>query len=160
MGAAGEHHRSLVAVFLESIKKGAGKAEVALHEILRILRAVDSGKIEHEIALGAPLLELLRGTVKVVLEDLVYCEISVAPGLAGPYVIELGAKVLSYETLGSGYKYLHYFARLAIPLSSFWMYSRLAILALVSSRLRRRVLSELNSSMVTRLESPSVKNLS
>ena len=160
LSAAGEHHRGLVAVLLEGVKKGAGKTKVAFHKLLRIFRTIDSCKIEHEIALGAPLLELFRSAVKVVLEDLIYCEISVALGLAAPDVIELGAKVLPYETLGSGYKYLHYFARFAIPLSSFWMYSRLAILALVSSRLRRRVLSELNSSMVTRLESPSVKYLS
>ena len=112
LSAAGEHHRGLVAVLLEGVKKGTGKSEVAFHKLLRIFRTVDSRKIEHEIALGAPLLELLRGAVKVIFEDLIYCEISVAFGLAGPDVIKLGAEVLSYETLGTGYKYLHYYSLL------------------------------------------------
>ena len=112
LSAAGEHHRGLVAVLFEGVKKGTGKSEVAFHKLLRIFRTVDSRKIEHEIALGTPLLELLRGAVKVIFEDLIYCEISVALGLACPDIIELGAKVLSYETLGSGYKYLHYYSLL------------------------------------------------
>ena len=99
-------------MLLEGVKKGAGKAEVALHEFFRIFRAVDACQIEDEIALGAPLLELLRSAVKVILEDLIYCEISIALGLAGPDVTKLGSKVLSYETLGSGYKNLHNYSLL------------------------------------------------
>ena len=44
--------------------------------------------------------------------------------------------------------------------SRFMIYSRLAIFSLVSCRLSRSVLLELNSSMVTRFTLPSVKNLS
>jgi len=53
-----------------------------------------------------------------------------------------------------------YLTIFGIPFNSFWMYSRLAIFALVSSRFSRFVLSELNSSIVARLTSPSLKYLS
>ena len=160
LGTAGEHHRGFVAVLLQGVKQGAGKAEVAFHKVLWVLRTVDSGKVKDKVAFGTPLVQLRRGAVEVVLEDLIDYQITVTAGLAAFDVIELGAKVPAHKTLGACYQNLHYFARLAMPLSSFWMYSREAIFSLVSSRFRRRVLSELNSSMVTRFVSPSVKNLS
>ena len=53
-----------------------------------------------------------------------------------------------------------YFTIFGIPFSSFWMYSSEAIFAFVSSRFSRFVLSELNSSIVARFTSPSLKYLS
>ena len=53
-----------------------------------------------------------------------------------------------------------YFAILSSPLSSFWIYSKEAILAFVSSKLSRFVFSELNSVNVTLFSSPSEKYLS
>ena len=84
-------------------------------------------------------------------------EVSIAAGLAFFYVVQLAAKVLSYESFGAGNQNLHYFARFSTPFNSFWIYSRAPILAIVSSKLRRYVLSELNSSMVARFTSPLVK---
>lgn len=52
------------------------------------------------------------------------------------------------------------YTRFGIPFSSFWIYSILAIFSLVSSNFKRWVLSELNSSMVARLVSSSLKYLS
>ena len=37
-------------MLLESIEQRGSKAEIALHEVFRVLRSVHSGKIEHEIA--------------------------------------------------------------------------------------------------------------
>ena len=56
--------------------------------------------------------------------------------------------------------YSNHLTMLGIPFNSFWIYSRLAIFALVSSRFKRRVLSELNSSIVASFMSPSLKYLS
>ena len=156
---AGEHDRAGVAVLLERVEKGADEAEVAGHEFFLVLGTVDAGEVEDEVGLLAPLVELLGGGVKVVFEDGLDVD-SVVAGFAVFDVVELGTKVLSNESFGAGDEDSHYLATLGMPASSFWMYSRDAILALVSSRLRRRVLLELNSSIRTRLVSPSLKNLS
>ena len=158
--AAGEHHGSLVRVFFQGIKQSTCKPEVSFHELLRVFRTVDSGKVENEVTFPAPLLQLFRCGVQVVFIDFFYVKVAVAAGLAVFYVAELGAQVPSYKTLCSCNQYLHYFAMFSTPLSSFWIYSRAAILALVSSRSSLRVLSELNSVSVDRWESPSVKYLS
>ena len=158
--AAAEHHGTFVAVLLEGVEKGAGEAEVALHKFFLILGAVDSRKVEDEIGFLAILLQLFGGGVEVVFKDFTDIQITPIARLAIAYILEFEAEVPADETFCSCYENFHYFARLATPLSSFWMYSRLAILALVSSRLRRRVLLLLNSSMVTALTLPSLKNLS
>ena len=114
--------------------------------------AVHAGQVEHKVGFPAVAVELFGGGVEVIFKDFLDDHV-VVPGLAVLDVIELGAQVLPYESLGAGDEDLHL-------LSSCWMYSRLAILALVSSRFNCLVLLELNSSIVTALTLPSVKNLS
>jgi len=61
LDGAADHHRAAVAVFLEGVQQSGGEAEVAFHELLRVLRAVDSREVEDEGAVLAPGVELLRG---------------------------------------------------------------------------------------------------
>ena len=86
-------------MFLQGIEQRGGKAEVALHELSGILRAVHTCKIEHEITFLAPCIKLLRRGIKVELEDFIYLQVSVATGLAILDIIELGAKILAYNYL-------------------------------------------------------------
>ena len=53
LNGAGDHHRAVVAILLESIKKDRCKTEVALHEVFLILRTVHSRKVEDEVAITA-----------------------------------------------------------------------------------------------------------
>lgn len=91
----------------ERIKQRRRKAEVALHELLGVLRTVYSREIKDKIAFGAPSVQLLHGAVKIVLKDSIHDKISVALGLACFDIIKLGAKVSTHETLCSGYQNLH-----------------------------------------------------
>ena len=119
LSAAGEHHRGLVPVFLEGVKKGAGKTEVALHKVLRVLRTVYTGEIKYEVTFLTPLVKFFRSRIDIVLEDFVYYEVSIAFSLSLFYVIQLCTKILSYEPFSTGYEYPHYLTRFEIPLSSF-----------------------------------------
>ena len=119
LGAAGEHHRGLVSVFLKGVKKGAGKTEVALHKVLRVLRTVYTGEIKYEVTFLTPLVKFFRSRIDIVLEDFVYYEVSIAFSLSLFYVIQLCTKILSYEPFSTGYEYPHYLTRFEIPLSSF-----------------------------------------
>ena len=89
-------------MFLQRIEQSGSKTEIALHEFFVILRTVDSGQIEHEIAIPAIGIEFFGRTVQVVLIDGRYGEIAITTGLAGTDIMELGAKILSDKTFGSG----------------------------------------------------------
>lgn len=99
----GEHHRASVLMGLQRVEQGGGEAEVTLHELVIVLGSVDASKVEHEVALLAPSVELVGGGVEVVLEDFLDRQVAVATGLAVFDVIELGAKVLANEAFGTSY---------------------------------------------------------
>ena len=124
-------------MFLQCIEQDGSKTEVALHELVIVLRTIHSSKIKDEVALLTPRVELLRSRIDVVFEDFIYLKVSIAAGLAFFYVVQLAAKVLSHESFGAGNENLHYFARFSTPFNSFWIYSRAPILAIVSSKFRR-----------------------
>ena len=106
LDAGGEHDGTGVAVSFKGVKEGGGEAEVAAHELLRVLRAVDPRKIEHEISLSAPFVQILRSGVDVILVDLLHGYVIVA-GLAVADVAQLGAQVPAYEAFGTCNKYSH-----------------------------------------------------
>ena len=84
LDTGGEHDGTGVAVSFKGGKKGGGEAEVAAHELLRVLRAVDTGQVEYEVGLGAPCVQILRSGVDVVLVDLIHGYVIVAgPAVAG-----------------------------------------------------------------------------
>ena len=107
LDGTGNHHRAGVAVLLESVQKHGRESEIPIHELPGVLRAVDAGEVEHEVALAAPPVQLLRGGVDVVLEDLLYRQVPAAPRLAVPYVLKLCAEVPSHETLRARHENLH-----------------------------------------------------
>ena len=88
---------------LKGVEQSRGETEVALHKLVIVLGAVYAGKVEHEVTFLAPLVKLLGCRVEVVLEDLIYYEVSVAASLAVFYIVELSAKIFTYKTFGSSY---------------------------------------------------------
>ena len=69
MDGAANHDRTGVVVLLEGVEEHGGETEVALHELLRILRTVDTGKVENEGAVLTPAVELLGSRVDVIFID-------------------------------------------------------------------------------------------
>ena len=104
----GLHHGTGVAVLSECVEEGGREAAVALHEFPVVLRTVHASEVEHEVAVAAPCIQLLRGRVEVVFIYFADFEITVAPGLALPDIVELGAEVPADESPCAGDKYFHY----------------------------------------------------
>ena len=104
----GQHHGAGVAVLSECVEEGGREAAVALHELHVVLRAVHAREVEHEVAVAAPCIQLLRGRVEVVFIYFADFEITVAPGLALPDIVELRAEVPADESPCAGDKYFHY----------------------------------------------------
>ena len=88
-------------MLLQGVEECRGKAEIALHEFLGVLRTVHSGKVEYEVAVAAPLIELLGGGVEVVLIHGINLHIAIPASLPLLYVVELGAEVSAYKALRS-----------------------------------------------------------
>ena len=63
LDGGGQHDGGLVVVLFQAVQQVGGKAEIALHEILRILRAVHPRQIEHEICLPAVFVQSVRSRV-------------------------------------------------------------------------------------------------
>ena len=61
----GQHDGATVAVLLEGVEEGGGEAKITLHEFGLVLGAVDTGKVEHEVAVAAVVVELLGCGVDV-----------------------------------------------------------------------------------------------
>ena len=100
---AGEHHRAGVTVLFKGVEQSGGEAEVAGHELGRILGTIDAGEVEHEAGLGAPGIELFRSGIEVVLENLIDCQARMCLVLAVTYVLKRPAKVLAYEAFCACY---------------------------------------------------------
>ena len=104
MDGAADHDRTGVMVLAEGIEQHSGETEVALHELLRILRTVDTGKVEDEGAVLTPSVQLLGSGINVVFIDGFDRLREVVPlCLAFLYVIKLSTEILTYEPLCSCY---------------------------------------------------------
>ena len=86
---------------LKGVEQNRSETEVTLHKLVIVLGAVYAGKVEYEVTFLAPLVKLLGCRVDVILEDLIYYEVSVAASLAVFYIVELSTKVFAYKTFGS-----------------------------------------------------------
>lgn len=73
-------------MLLEGIKQYGGKAEVAFHELFRVLRTIDTCEVEDKVAILAPGVELFRGGVYVVFINFVDDEIAVVLGFTCLYI--------------------------------------------------------------------------
>ena len=66
-----QHDGGLVVVLFQAVQQIRCKAKVALHEIFRVLRAVDTGQVEDEVCLLAICVQLFRSGAQVVLVDFI-----------------------------------------------------------------------------------------
>lgn len=110
LSARGEHNGAVVAMMFKQPEQLRSEPEVALHEVLGVLRAVHAGKIEYEVCLRAVERELLAGAVDVVLVDRERQKalVALAAVLAVADALERLAEVPAHEPLGAGDKDLHY----------------------------------------------------
>ena len=114
-------------------------------------------KLSEELLDGLVGGQLISSLLAVSCITVAFCSnILMVQDKANGTIKDLSISPVKKSTLALSY----YFATLAIPFNSFWIYSREAILAMVCSTLRRVVLSELNSESSQRLVSPSEKYLS
>ena len=110
LDGAADHDRTGVVVLLEGVEERGGETEVALHELLRVLWTVDTGKVENEGAILTPAVELLGSGIDVIFIDGLDRLREVVPlGLAITDVLELSIQVSSYKTFGSGNENFHIF---------------------------------------------------
>ena len=63
LNGGGQHDGCLVVVFFQAVQQVRCKAEVALHEVFRVLRTIHACQIEHEVRLAAVLVQLRRGRI-------------------------------------------------------------------------------------------------
>ena len=103
----GQHHGAGVPVLPECVEEGGREAEVALHELPAVLRAVHAREVEHEAAVAAPLIQLLGSRVKVVFIYGVYVQVPVVPRLAVADVAQLTYKIAPYEAFRPRNQYVH-----------------------------------------------------
>lgn len=102
MDGTADHDGTGVVVLAEGVEQDGGETEVALHELLWILRTVDSSKVEDEGAVLTPAIELLGSGIDVIFIDGFDRLREVVPlGLAITDVFELSTEVSSYKTFGS-----------------------------------------------------------
>ncbi len=102
LNGRGKHEGGLVLMLFQSVQKVRGKAEVALHEVLRLLRTVDSRQVEDEIAVCAEAVQLLRRIVKIVLVDLLDPEIGTGAIFVVPDIFQIIAEGGSHHALCAG----------------------------------------------------------
>ena len=88
-------------MLLQGVEECRGKAEIALHEFLGVLRTVHSGKVEYEVAVAAPLIELLGGGVEVVFIHGINLHVAIPASLPILNIIELGTEVSTHKTFCS-----------------------------------------------------------
>ena len=96
-----QHDGCLIVVLFQAVQQVGCKAEVALHEILRVFRTIHTSQIEHEVCLTAVLIQLLRGGVQVILVD--FFNIQCRAGLIFPLpdVFQVVAQGGSHHALGT-----------------------------------------------------------
>ena len=69
LNGTGQHNGCLVAILFQAVQQVGCKTEVALHEILGVLRTIHASQIEYKVRLLAVFVQLRRGRIQIVLED-------------------------------------------------------------------------------------------
>ena len=106
-------------MLLQRIQQRGSKSKVALHELLVVLRTVHAREVEHEVAVGAPGIQLLRRAVEVVAIDVADVDIRARAVLAVADVFEVVHEDCAHHALCAGDEDVHYF-----PASQFASASR------------------------------------
>ena len=88
-------------MLFQTVQQVGCKAEVALHEILRVFRAIHACQIEHKVRLPAVLVQFFRGGVQIVLVNFFNMQYRAGLVLAIPDVFQVVAQGGSHHTLGT-----------------------------------------------------------
>ena len=108
LDGAADHHGAVVLILLQRIEQGGGETEVAGHELFGVLRTVDAGQVEDEVAVPAPCVQLFGRGFDVIFIDGLDGLWEVIPlGLAITDVLELGAEVAADKAAGAGDEDIH-----------------------------------------------------
>lgn len=76
-------------MLFQAVQQLGGEAEIALHEILRVLRTVHTGEVEDKIRFAAVFVQLFGSGGKIILEDLVNVDTGAASVFAVPDVFQV-----------------------------------------------------------------------
>ena len=79
-------------MLFQAVQQIGGKAEVALHKLLRILRAVHPRQIEDKIGLAAVFIQFFPCGIQIVLIDLINAEIRPGTILAIADIFQVGSQ--------------------------------------------------------------------
>ena len=101
LNGGGQHDGCLVVVLFQAVQQVGSKAEVALHEILRVFRTIHPRQIEHEVCLPAVFVQLLSGGIQVILVDFFNIQRRTGLVLPVPDVFQVIAQGGSYHALGT-----------------------------------------------------------
>ena len=108
LDGAGQHDGARIAVLFQGIQQRRGKAEVALHELALLLRAVDAGQVEHKVRLGAVGVEQGGTGVQVVLINFADGQARAGPVFAFSNVAQVADEVLAHKALCAGDEDVHF----------------------------------------------------
>ena len=97
-----EHYGAGIVVLAQGIEQCGCKAEIALHKLVWILRAIDPGKVEHKVGFAAIAVELVGSRVDVVLEHFIDHNIAIELCLAVLDIVELCHKIAPNKAFGPG----------------------------------------------------------
>ena len=117
LNAAAEHHRASILVTFERFQKVACEPVITGHELAVVLGTVHASKVEHEIRLGASIIQLGQRRINVVLEDFADNEASTRAVLAIANVLERRNQVASHKALCTSNKNIH---KKTSDLSNLW----------------------------------------
>ena len=109
LNGRGEHDGRFVPVLLQRVQQRESETKVALHELLVVLRTVHAREVEHEVAVRAVGVQLLRGAVEVVAVDVVDVDIRARAILAVADVFEVVHEGRANHALCAGDEDVHYF---------------------------------------------------
>ena len=109
LDGGGQHDGRLVPMLFQAIQQVGSKAKVALHEVFRVLRAVDTGQIEHEVGFPAICVQFFRSGAQVVFVNLVNMQLRAGLVFAVPDVFQVVAQGGSHHALGTCYQNVHFF---------------------------------------------------
>ena len=102
LDGAAEHDGTTVAVLFQGVQQCRSKTEVASHEFFLVLRAVDPGEIEDEVAVATPGVKVFGGTIEVVFVNGLDDQALMGPVFSVLYVLQRPTEVLPYEAFGAG----------------------------------------------------------
>lgn len=94
-------------MFFQGVEQGRGEAEIPLHKLLGVLRAVDPREVKDEIALFARLVKFLGRGVDIVGKNLINGESGMRPIFTIADVLQRRREVLPHEPRRTGNEYVH-----------------------------------------------------